>query len=255
MIQLAEGLTGIYFRMLIYPGLSSLAAISSVLTILFLRRFDRGVGVKTSGWEILGLWVPIIMASAVLPVPGSIPTFIAGDALVSLLLVHLAASRILGNDSMLQAVAAWTLALSSGALATLSNFLWQDWVRLATGQWNQAAVAAMAGTSFLFWAEPLLVGALPVVMSLPRITGSLARMSVGALAWFSAAAALLVALPPMEPEVFLASSMALSGAVLLLARLALLRVQVRQAIIVVGPLLSTSALTLAILSSKSLIGG
>jgi hypothetical protein len=253
--SLAEGLVYVFFRVLIYPGLTSMAIAGATLAAVVLRPVKpEGPGAKADTWRILVVWTVLCLGSYALPVPGSGPPFVAGDGLFTLALVHVAvAHNLLPQGSRIHVVAAWTLGLGVASLATLSNFLWQDWARLTIGEWYQRLVAGLGALCIALWGVIVLGEAVSSLSEAAGAGGSLARMGLAALGWFSASAAVAVGLPAVGVAVYLGISLAVAAVELAVARAVATHRKAKVALMALGPAAGISSLAVAVFALKFLV--
>lgn len=257
MSLLAGGLITVFYRVLVYPGLLCIVIASSLASLILLypakeRAFDVGL----QPWRILLLWVVLPVGAYALPVPGSSPLFVAGDALFSLAVVHVAVGySLLPSAPQVHRAAAWTLSGGAAALATLSNYLWQDWARLSGGDWYEKAVAVLGALCVLLWGATVVAEAMPGVGAARGPWGTLARMAISGVAWFSSSAALSVELPPLSTPAYLSASVAVTAGVLAVGRAATGRPWVRRFLLLFGPAVATVSLAFAVFSLRFLAPG
>lgn len=255
MNELAEGLSSVFLRVLIYPGLCTAVLASGLLSVAFLRPTTSSEAKHApSPWRALSLWAVLALGGSALPAPGAVPPYIAGDALFTLSLVHLgAASCLLPRSWRSGMPAAYTLALGTASLASLSNFLWQDWARLAVGEWYQKVTAELGSLCLVLWEMLLLGEAVVAALGARGPAGALVRMAVGGTAWFSASAAVSVALPALDMPAYLAASLAAASGELALAKVLWKRPDLRRAAEVVGPAMGTLSLAFSAFAAKFLV--
>ncbi len=255
MNALAEGLSNVFLRVLVYPGLCTAVLASGLLSVAFLRPVNSSEAKHAPTlWRALCLWAMLAVGGSALPAPGAPPPYIAGDALFTLSLAHLGATSCFLPRNWRPAMpAAFTLALGIASLATLSNFLWQDWARLAMGEWYQKATAELGAVCLIFWGILLLGEAAAAAHGIGGPAGALARMAVAGTAWFSASTAVTVALPALDTPAYLAASLAAASGQLALAKVLGKRPDLIRAAEVLGPVTGTLSLAFSAYAAKFLV--